>query len=150
MIQEIDIENADLSVFEARFADCIILDQLGQILLQQKPDYWDHFPGYVMAFGGHVEDGEMPVQGCIREIKEELGADIAAGELRFLGAVSEAVFDHKDILHLYFWHDVEGRITGCYEGEAKVLGSVEDVLAHPKIMDYLPWALRRCQEKGYL
>ena len=53
-------------------------------------------------------------------------------------------------MHVYFWHDKGNTITGCYEGEAIEFDTVEDALAHPKIMDYAAWALLECQRRKLL
>jgi len=57
-------------------AHVLMRDQLGRVLLcetQFKPD-WE-LPG------GIVEPGETPRQGAIREVREELGIDLAVGSL---------------------------------------------------------------------
>jgi len=38
--------------------------------------------GKIVALGGHVEDGESPVDAAAREVKEESGIQVAAGSLR--------------------------------------------------------------------
>ncbi len=147
-IREIDLSAVDAVQYTHRLADCIVLTKDGELCLQQKPEYWDRFPGYLMAFGGHVEKGESVMDGLCREIEEELGARIDPDDAVFIGAVSEDFSGHSDILHLYFWHDKNGLITGCYEGEVRFYKSVNDVWAHPKIMDYLRWGLTKAQDMG--
>ena len=149
-IREVDLEHADLEIYEKRFADCIVLSAAGELVLQQKPKYWDRFPGYLMAFGGHVEEGETIIQGLCREIKEELGGEINPAEIVFIGAVSESFSDHSEIVHVYFWHDEAGTITGCYEGDVQTYQTAGEALEHPKVMDYLRWALQKCVDKGFV
>jgi 8-oxo-dGTP pyrophosphatase MutT (NUDIX family) len=66
---------ANLPSFYAATA-ALITDDNGDILLV-KPTYRDHwsFPG------GYVDADEFPHEGCARELKEELGIDIAVGRL---------------------------------------------------------------------
>ena len=149
-IHEIDLNSIDQSAFKKRCADCIILTSSGQLLLQQKPEYWNSFPGYLMAFGGHVEDEEEPIDAVCREIHEEVGAVVKPNELTFIAAVTEKVFNHEELLSLYFWHDENNRVTGCYEGEAHYYDNVDDALGHPKVMDYLRWSLVKAQDMGLI
>lgn len=40
--------------------------------------------GHLCAPGGHVEEGETPIEAMLREIKEELGVDVNPQDLDFL------------------------------------------------------------------
>lgn len=69
-------------VFSYRVAGICV--QNGMVLLQKPTNDNAH------AFsGGHVEFGETNAQTLIREFKEEIGADIRVGELKW---VAEAFF----------------------------------------------------------
>jgi 8-oxo-dGTP diphosphatase len=57
-----------------------LADESGRVLLQQRA------PGRAMAGlwefpGGKVEDGELPERALVRELREELGIDIAPADL---------------------------------------------------------------------
>ncbi|WP_422733544.1 NUDIX domain-containing protein [Micromonospora sp. WMMD558] len=66
---------ANLPSFYAAAA-AFITDPAGNVLLV-KPTYRDHW-----AFpGGYVDEGEYPHESCAREIREELGVHVTAGEL---------------------------------------------------------------------
>lgn len=56
----------------------IIFNEQGQVWLQ-KHRFWSHYPWGLP--GGHVNRREAPHQAAIREIKEELGADLAIMQL---------------------------------------------------------------------
>lgn len=118
--------------------------------MQQRPDNWGKHAGVLNIFGGHIEEGETILEGLIRELHEELGADVKPEDITFIGAITEDFTGHTEIVHVHFWHDKKGTITGCYEAEAKEYQTVEETLKHPKIMDYAIWALRECQNKGLL
>jgi 8-oxo-dGTP diphosphatase len=64
-----------------------VLIRDGQVLLCQslKQNYF-YLPG------GHIEFGESAAQAMVRELKEELGVSVKAGELAM---VSEGAFDTK-------------------------------------------------------
>ena len=145
-IKIIDIESTEAMSVKARLADCVVLTHDNKILLQYRPLNWSSNAGGLNLFGGHVDEGESIIEGLCREIKEELGADILENEVTFIDAISETWTEHKEFVHVYFWHDKECKITGCYEAEAREFETVEDALCEPKLMDYSKWALLKCQE----
>ncbi len=98
-----------------------------------------------------MEEGENVLDGLCRELNEELGAIVESpNDVKFIGAVTEAEFDHKDIVYIHFWHDQADTITGCYEAEPRYYDCLDDALAHPKAMDYLKWALLTARERGLI
>ena len=58
------------------------------------------------------------------------------------------IFTH--LVYLYFWHDKEGTITGCYECEDIYYDSPSDVSKHPKVMQDIAWALEKCRQRQLL
>lgn len=140
----------DKRVFSTHLADCVILTQNHTILMQQRPENWGKFSGALNIFGGHVESGEHVMDGLVRELHEELGATVRPEDVTFIGAMTENWTDHAELVHIHFWHDKKGTITGCYEGEAYEYKTVKDALSHPKIMDYAAWALLECQRRKLL
>ncbi len=61
-------------------AAAALIDPASRVLLQRRPNGRHH--GGLWEFpGGKVEPGEGPVSAVIREIGEELGLTIAAGDL---------------------------------------------------------------------
>jgi 8-oxo-dGTP diphosphatase len=137
-------------IFIKHLADCVILTQDNKILMQQRPENWRTFPGALNIFGGHVENGESIIEALIRELHEETGARVDASEVVLLGAISEEETNYSELVHVYFWHDKQGTITGCYEAEERRFTSVEEALSHPKIMDYARWALLEAKARGLL
>ncbi len=149
-VTEIDLNDVDVQSCEKRLADCVIVTHDNKILLQYRPPEWGSNPDGLNLFGGHVDEGESIIEGLLREIKEEVGADVKENEVQFIGAVSEDWTNHKEFVHLYFWHDKENMITGCYEAEARYYESFEEAVSQPNLMKYAVWALRRCRELGLL
>ncbi len=149
-IRQVDLTQIDEASFVKHYADCVVLTQDSRILLQQRPKDWCHFPGCLTTFGGHVEEGETVMQALVRELNEELGVEVIEEDVLSLGAVTEDFTEHLELVHIHFWHDKSGTITGCYEAEAKYYNNVEDALSHPEIMNYVEWSLRECQNQGLL
>lgn len=149
-ITEIDLKDIEGQIFNNRLADCVVLTHNNKILLQYRPPNWRSNPDGLNLFGGHVDEGETIMQGLLREIHEELGAEIVENEVQFIGAASEDWTNHKEFVHVYFWHDKEKKITGCFEAEARYYKSVEEAISQPKIMDYAVWALLKCQSMGWI
>lgn len=149
-IKPVDLAKVNLSAFKQQLADCVLLTQDGKLYMQRRPENWSKHAGVVNLFGGHVESDETPAQAVIRELKEETGADIQERDIVFIGAITEGWTNHTEIVHVYFWHDKEGTLTGCYEAEPIIFDTVEDALAHPKIMEYAKWALVECKKRYYL
>lgn len=63
-----------------------------------------------------------------------------------MGAVTEDWTAHTEIVHVHFWYDKYGTITGCYEAESREFDTVAEILPNPKVMDYAVWALKECQK----
>lgn len=149
-IKQIDLSQVDEAAFKQRHVGCIVLTQDHKILLQRRPLNWRTFPGMIATFGGHIETNETPSQAIIRELHEELGAKISSNDLIKLGIITEEVTHHTELVYIYFWHDQQGTITGCYECEAQYFNKVDEALSHPKIMDDVCWALGECQKRKLL
>ena len=77
-----------------------LVDGAGRVLLAQRPEgkamagLWE-FPG------GKVETGETPEAALIRELDEELGLDVVAGDLAPLTFVSHGYADFHLVMLLY-------------------------------------------------
>ncbi len=74
------IFKTDEYVFSYRVAGILIHN--GKVLLQ-KPDNDD---GYAFP-GGHVALGETNAEALMREFREEIGADISIGTLKWVGEI---------------------------------------------------------------
>lgn len=49
----------------------------GRVLLGHRHPDREHYPDCWDAIGGHIEPGETPEQGLVRECREELGVTVA-------------------------------------------------------------------------
>jgi 8-oxo-dGTP diphosphatase len=149
-IRLIDLTKIDVKSYTFRGVDSIILTQNNKIILQKRGNDWQRFGGYLSSFGGQIELGETPIQALIRELNEELGADVEEKDVINLGVVTEATTNHGELIYVHFWHDRHGTITGCYEGEIAYFDNVREIMQQPKVMDDTLWALNVCLAKGLL
>jgi len=150
LIRVVNLNEVDIAKFIDHHAGCIVLTQDYKILLQQRSHHWRTFPDCLATFGGHMEAGETPIQGLIRELNEELGAQVQPSDVISLGAITEVITEYSELIYMYFWHDKQGTITGCYECEAKYYDDYASALKHPKIMDDVRWALNECHARKLL
>ena len=92
-----------------------LIDADGRVLLAQRPEgkpmagLWE-FPG------GKVDDGETPEACLIRELKEELGIDVAASCLGPFTFASHAYADFHLLMPLFLCRVWEG-IARPLEGQ---------------------------------
>ena len=92
-----------------------LIDRDGRVLLAQRPmgkqlgGLWE-FPG------GKVEAGERPGAALIRELKEELGIDVAESCLAPLTFASHAYDDFHLLMPLYVCRRWKGLVIGA-EGQ---------------------------------
>ncbi len=59
-----------------RFADCILIDEKGRMLLQHRDMNTERYPGCWSLFGGGIEEQEYPFDAVQREAEEELGIEL--------------------------------------------------------------------------
>ncbi len=149
-LQLADLKKTDFSNFSKQCADCVILTKDGKLMLQYRPPHWWTSPDCLNTFGGHVENGENALETVIRELQEETGGHAQKEDLAFLGALTEDWTDHTELVHLFFWHDRNGTITGCYEAESRFFDTAQTALEHPKLMDYARWAIEECRKRNLL
>jgi 8-oxo-dGTP diphosphatase len=92
-----------------------LIDKDGRVLLSKRPmgkqlgGLWE-FPG------GKVEQGERPETALIRELKEELGIDVAESCLAPLTFASHAYEDFHLLMPLYVCRRWQGQVVGA-EGQ---------------------------------
>ncbi|PWT90470.1 MAG: hypothetical protein C5B55_09700 [Blastocatellia bacterium] len=80
-----------LSTTFGRGVSAILINEFGEILLQQRDDNPAiRYPGYWSLFGGTVEDSESPFAAVVREVEEEINF-----RLRNVGLFREFVQNNK-------------------------------------------------------
>lgn len=95
---------------------CALVDADGRVLLAQRPEgkslagLWE-FPG------GKLEPGETPEDALIRELREELGIEVAEACLAPLAFASHAYTDFHLLMPLYVCRRWQGTVQSI-EGQA--------------------------------
>jgi 8-oxo-dGTP diphosphatase len=91
-------------------AACALLNEEGAVLIARRPlgrplaGLWE-FPG------GKVEAGEEPEEALIRELAEELGIEIAKGDLTPLTFASHAYPDFHLLMPVYLCRRWRGSVA---------------------------------------
>lgn len=72
-----------------------IVNDKKEILIQKRASVKSSFPNYWDApSAGHLDAGETPIEGAIRETKEELGIETEANDYKFVGEyISEVTWE---------------------------------------------------------
>jgi 8-oxo-dGTP diphosphatase len=97
-------------------AACALVDVDGRVLMARRPEgkplagLWE-FPG------GKVEPGELPEETLIRELREELGIEVAKACLAPLTFASHTYETFHLLMPLYICRRWEGTVQGL-EGQA--------------------------------
>lgn len=85
------------------FVGVILLDKNGRVALQLREEDRQMNPGMWSVFGGHLEEGERPEDGALREIGEELSVALDSDKLTLLGK-----FEREDqVFHIYYYPVIE-------------------------------------------
>lgn len=88
-------------------AACALIDADGRILMSQRPA-GKTFAGLWEFPGGKVEDGEVPEDAVVRELREELGIEPCKQCLQSFSFVSHASDDFHLLMLLYLCRQWDG------------------------------------------
>lgn len=66
------------------FACVVLVDRRGRLLLQERDEHPAIDPEKWGLCGGHLEPGEEPLAGAVRELEEETGVRLAPADLELV------------------------------------------------------------------
>lgn len=88
------VEHTPVPAPDARaFAGVVLVDRRGWILMQERDEHPRIDPDCWGLSGGHLEPGETPLEGALRELDEETGVRLGADDVQEVGAFAN---DHRD------------------------------------------------------
>ena len=101
------------------FAAVILVDRRGWVLLQERDERPVIAPEKWAFCGGHLEPGEDPLAGAVRELEEETEVGLSPAELQLVAVhdVHHSETGTDDKLHLYAAGvDLADADIVCHEG----------------------------------
>ncbi len=110
---------------------CYLIRDNKCLMLHRTKKNNDINSGKYIGVGGHVEEGESPVDCIVREVLEETG--LTLNSVRARGFISFIMGDETEYAHLFTSDDFSGELKEvCDEGEL-------EWVACDKVMDLELW-----------
>lgn len=87
-------------------------------------------PAKVANFGGHIEDGEMPVDTIVREVYEELNIKLTKEYFKSLGYIikKDELTGGENQAHLFLAKNINKNDLFLNEGQAIIYISIDEPL----------------------
>lgn len=86
-----------------RFGSVILVDPHGRVLLQERDEHPVIDPDTWGFCGGHLEDGETPLVGAVRELAEETGVVLDAADLTAVVDLDLVHADNPEVDHAWVY-----------------------------------------------
>ena len=118
-------------------AAVVIFDREGQVLLLLRPDNVNWAAGKWALPGGHIEEGEKPIDAAVREVKEETTLEIPAPTEFYMSANGEVVY--------FATRDYTGEAAIDFEHEDFAWAYPEDLTNYDRVPQ-LKWLVLRAKE----
>ena len=107
---------------------CYIKKDDCYLLLLRNKEENDMNEGKWMGVGGHLEEGETPIEAAKREIREESG--LIVEELNYVGVVEFVNDDYSEIMHIFTVDSFQGELIECNEGTLEWI-PIKDIYNYP-------------------
>ena len=104
------------------FVQVTVIDPRGRVLMQERDEHAPVWPEMWCFPGGGLDGDEEPVDGAVRELAEETGVVLEAGDLDDLGRF-ELVTHDRGIFHFHAFvarTTLSDRDVECHEGRQMV------------------------------
>jgi 8-oxo-dGTP diphosphatase len=101
------------------FAGVILVDRRGWLLLQERDEHPAIDPEKWGLAGGHLEAGEDPLEGAVRELLEETGVRLDPADLVLWSAIEvfHEAYGSDDVMYVYAAQvDLADADIECHEG----------------------------------
>ena len=112
-------------------AEIILVRKDGALILQHRDDKPGITnPGFVSTFGGHIEEGEDPLDAAFREIHEETNLVLDSTTFEFFGKYHKTKEVHGEDWDVYYYvvRNVDDTNLEVYEGQGfKIVKNHEDL-----------------------
>lgn len=132
-------------------AEILLVQKDSSLILQvrdDKPGIAN--PGLISSFGGHIEDGEEPIDAAWREINEETNLELKKEQLQFFRKYTKTKEEHGEDWDVYYFvaQDINTKGLEVYEGQGftvlRDLNAVKQakttVLLQQVLTDYFEWS----------
>ena len=121
-------------------AEIILVRTDGALILQQRDNKTGITnPGFISTFGGHVEEGDEPLDAAWREIQEETSLRPLKSRLKFFGKYKKTMKEHGEDWSVYYFllDGVNDKNLKVYEGQGYIVLKNQDEIADHKLTTLL-------------
>ena len=106
----------------------------GRVLLQRRAPDKETFPGlWDVSVAGHIGAGESPLEGAVREIREEIGLEVSPLDLEPIGIFREVHKHPGGIVDCEFHHAFLCRLEKPASRLVPQEGEVSELKLYPLI-----------------
>lgn len=105
-------------------AEILLVRNDGALILQQRDDKPGITnPGFISSFGGHIEEGETPLDAAWRELIEETNLRPLKDDLEYFATYQKTKEQHGEDWTVYYHilRNVDDRNLEVFEGQGFVV-----------------------------